>query len=153
MKLSLRHVESLEAALPLAPTLDRYAAEFWREFSDQPWPAGASERFLRRSFAAPETVLVVASDASRAEPWAVCLTGPLQDPLRGDSTPTVLVLHVDPSLRRRGVAHELIEEVTRKLAARGHERLAARVAHNDDALISMGERWGFVRAWEWIVRE
>lgn len=153
MKLNLRRVESLEAALVLTPTLDRYAAEFWREFSDQPWPAGASERFLRRFFAAPETALVVASDASRGEPWGVCLTGPLEDPLRGESTPTVLVLHVDPALRRRGVAQELLEEVTRVLAERGLDRLAARVAHNDDALISMGERWGFVRAWEWIVRE
>lgn len=153
MKLNLRRVENLDAALALTATLDRYAAEFWREFSDQPWPSGASERFLRRFFAAPETALVVASETGRAEPWGVCLTGPLEDPLRGESTATVLVLHVDPNLRRRGVALELVEEVTRALAERGIQRLAARVAHNDDALISMGERWGFVRAWEWIVRE
>jgi ribosomal protein S18 acetylase RimI-like enzyme len=83
----------------------------------------------------------------------VCLVGPLVDPLRGESLPTVLVLHVDPALRHRGVAHELIEEATRVLAARGLQRLAARVGHNDDALISMGERWGFVRSWGLMVRE
>ena len=31
--------------------------------------------------------------------------------------------------------------------------LWARAAHNDDALISMGERWGFVRAWELMSAE
>jgi hypothetical protein len=31
--------------------------------------------------------------------------------------------------------------------------LSARAGHNDDALISMGERWGFVRQWEMMVRE
>ena len=30
---------------------------------------------------------------------------------------------------------------------------AGRAGHNDDALISMGERWGFLRAWELFVRE
>jgi GNAT superfamily N-acetyltransferase len=153
MKLHLRRIESFEAALELAPELDRHSAEFWTQFSDSPWPAGAAERFLHKHFAAPETVLVVASDDTRAQPWGLCLTGPFVDPLRGDSTPMVLVLHVDPSLRHRGVANELIEDVSRALKARGLARLAARVGHNDDALISMGERWGFVRAWEWMLRE
>lgn len=153
MKLTLRTLESLEQALELAPALDRHAAEFWTQFSDEAWPAGACERFLRRAFEAPETLVLVAQDAARAEPWGVCVTGPFVDPLRGHTTPMVLVLHVDPSLRHRGVAHELIEEATRVLATRGLRRLSARVGHNDDALISMGERWGFVRAWEWMLRE
>ncbi len=153
MKLKLARVESLTEALELAPHLDRCAAQFWREFSDQAWPAGASERFLRRLFEAPETVLLTARDSSRAAPWGICLSGPLEDPLRGDRTPTILVLHVDEQLRRRGVARELVDELWLVLERRGLTRLAARVGHNDDALISMGERWGFVRAWEWIVRE
>lgn len=153
MKLDLRRVDSLSAAVLLAPLLDRCAAQFWREFSDQAWPEGASERFLRRWFDAPQTVLLTASEPGRGEPWAVCLSGPFEDPLRGEVTPTLLVLHVDPQLRRRGVARELIDELGRILQERGLTRLAARVGHNDDALISMGERWGFVRAWEWIVRE
>ena len=36
------------------------------------------------------------------------------------------------------------------LLERGVERLGARVEHNDDARISMGERWGWTRAWEWM---
>lgn len=153
MKLNLRRVERIEEALALATELDRHAAQFWAQFSDEPWPAGACERFLRQHFDARETVLVAALDGSRAAPWGVCLVGPLVDPLRGESLPTVLVLHVDPALRHRGVAHELIEEATKVLSARGVERLAARVGHNDDALISMGERWGFVRSWGLMVRE
>jgi hypothetical protein len=39
------------------------------------------------------------------------------------------------------------------LAERGMRVLAARAGHNDDALISMGERWGFVRAWELMLFE
>ena len=40
-----------------------------------------------------------------------------------------------------------------QLAARGVRGISARVGHNDDALISMGERWGFVRHWELLLRE
>jgi GNAT superfamily N-acetyltransferase len=65
----------------------------------------------------------------------------------------VLVLYVEPDARHRGVARALVEEATRLLAARGLRRLAARAGHNDDALISMGERWGFVRQWELMLRE
>ena len=36
------------------------------------------------------------------------------------------------------------------LAERGITRLGARVEHNDDARISMGERWGWIRGWEWM---
>ena len=88
-----------------------------------------------------------------ARAWGRCLTGPFADPLLGTTQPMVLVLHVDPSLRHRGVARELIAHADGLLYARGHATLAARAGHNDDALISMGERWGFVRSWELMVRE
>jgi GNAT superfamily N-acetyltransferase len=65
----------------------------------------------------------------------------------------VLLLFVSPDVRHRGLARAMVDAVTRVLAARGHEKLAARAAHNDDALISMGERWGFVRQWEMMLRE
>jgi hypothetical protein len=51
------------------------------------------------------------------------------------------------------VARALVHETARLLAARGAGTLAARAGHNDDALISMGERWGFVRSWELLARE
>ena len=73
--------------------------------------------------------------------------------LSAERLPMVLVLHVDPQLRHRGIASAMIEQSRHLLASRGCARLAARAAHNDDALISMSERWGFVRAWEWMLYE
>ena len=35
----------------------------------------------------------------------------------------------------------------------GLDALAARAPLNDDALISMGERWGFIRQWAYLVYE
>lgn len=153
MKLVLRQIQQLEEALALVPLLDRLAAEFMAQFSDQPLPSGASERTLRATFGARESVLVVAEGERRGETLGVCWVGPLTDPLLGTTQPLVLVLHVDSSLRHRGVAGELVTDIERILAERGVHRLAARAAHNDDALISMGERWGFVRAWELMVKE
>jgi len=148
----LTTVTALAEARTLAGDLDRQAAEFRAQFSDEPYPAGAVARFLERAFAAPETVLVVARDPSGAR-LGVCLTGPLADPLLGTAMPTVLVLYVAPTWRHRGIAGSLIREARAALAARGLATLSARVGHNDDALISMGERWGFVRHWELMLRE
>jgi GNAT superfamily N-acetyltransferase len=151
--LALRSVRKLEEALELAPDIDRRAAEFMAQFSDEPFPTGAAERFLRRHFDAPETVLLVARERKSSELLGLCLTGPLEDPLLGESVPMVLVLHVEPAARHTGVARQMVEMVSELLASRGLRRFAARVGHNDDALISMGERWGFVRVWELMLRE
>ena len=158
MKLQLRQVTQLEEALGLAERIDRSAAEFHAQVSDLPYPAGAAERALRARFAAPETVLVVAEDeaapaSERGRVWGLCLTGPFVDPLFGTSQPMVLALHVDPTLRHRGVASELVARAGEVLASRNLHTLAARASHNDDALVSMGERWGFVRSWELMVKE
>jgi ribosomal protein S18 acetylase RimI-like enzyme len=151
--LALRSVRKLEEALELAPDLDRRAAEFMAQFSDEPFPTGATEHFLRRHFDAPETVLLVARDRKNSERLGLCLTGPLEDPLLGQRVPMVLVLHIESAARHRGVARQMVDMVSELLASRGLTRLAARVGHNDDALISMGERWGFVRIWDLMLRE
>jgi GNAT superfamily N-acetyltransferase len=156
MKLALRTVSRLEEALTLAPLLDGSAAEFHAQCSDDPYPQGAAERFLRERFPSPATVVVVAEEEGAApggRAWGVCVTGPFTDPLLGTTQPMVLVLHVDPALRHRGVARELVDQADSLLRSRGYPTLAARAGHNDDALISMGERWGFVRSWELMVRE
>jgi ribosomal protein S18 acetylase RimI-like enzyme len=151
MKLRIRRVASLEEALALAPRLDEHSAEFMGQFSDEPFPAGACERFLRRHFETRECALIVAEAESRI--WGVALSGPFTDPLLGTTMPMIVVLHVDPSLRHRGVATELVQEIERAMSERGIANLCARAAHNDDALISMGERWGYVRSWELMVKE
>jgi GNAT superfamily N-acetyltransferase len=98
-------------------------------------------------------VLLVAESSRGKTDLGVCLTGPFEDPLIGARVPMVLLLFVSPDVRHRGLAHAMVEEVSRLLMERGHRTLAARAGHNDDALISMGERWGFVRQWEMMLRE
>ena len=148
MELALRTITDRAEALTLAGALDERAAEFMAQFSDEPFPAGATARFLERHGDDPATVLVKAETEPSGPFAALCLTGPLEDPLLGGTTPMVLLLHVETAWRHRGVARRLVEEVRRVLAERGIGRLTARVGHNDDALISMGERWGFVRQFE-----
>ena len=152
MKVELTPVTSLEEALALAPRLDDCAAASLAEFSDDPFPAGATERFLRRHFDADETVLVVAR-VSNGDPVGLCLVGPFEDPLTAVRVPMVLTLHVATAWRHRGVARSLVSEAQSQLVGRGQTKLAARAGHNDDALISMGERWGFVRLWELMLLE
>lgn len=153
MAVAARVVSERDEALRLAPALDERAAEFMAQFSDAPYAAGAAARFLEQHFDDPATLLVVAESAPGG-PWAgLCLVGPFRDPLLASSLPMILVLHVEPAWRHRGVARLLLERASGELAARGIRGLAARVGHNDDALISMGERWGFVRTFELMERE
>ncbi len=153
MQLELRPITSLDEARSLGPRLDASAAEFQAQFSDSPYPPGSAARFLERAWSESETVLLGAFKPGADAPAGVCLCGAHVDALSGERVPMVLVLHVDDELRHRGVARALVERCRTLLAARGHKRLAARALHNDDALISMGERWGFVRAWEWMLYE
>lgn len=153
MQIELRPLTRLDEARPLCPRLDRAAASFQAQYSDEPYPAGSAERYLERSLDEPETVLLAAFKPGSREAAGVCLIGAHVEPLSGERVPMVLVLAVDDELRHRGVARALIERGRAILQGRGIQRLAARAAHNDDALISMGERWGFVRAWEWMLYE
>lgn len=149
---TLRTVTDPAEALALAPELDRYAAEFQTQFSDEPYPLGSAARFVEQQLDRPESLLLQARDEAGAT-LGLCLIGPLLDPLMGTALPTVLVLYVSPTWRHRGMARSLIKAASETLADRGVTGLSARVGHNDDALISMGERWGFVRHWELLLRE
>lgn len=147
----------LEQALELAPSLDAYVGEITAEFRDEPVEGGVARRLFERHFGEPETLVLTAwresEGRSDGPPIGVCVTVPLVDPLLGDRLPLVVLLHVDRDYRHRGLAHQLIEHASRELESRGIRALAARAGHNDDALISMGERWGFTRVWELMVRE
>ncbi len=152
MPLEIRPVTLLQEALRLAPELERQAALFQAQFSDQEFPRGAAARFLAHHFDEPESLLLLAAQAG-GEPLGMCLIGPYVDSLSGERLPMVLVLYVVPASRHQGIARRLVEEARSTLRSRGITRLAARAGHNDDALISMGERWGFVRAWELMLLE
>lgn len=151
MNLVLRNVTDRDEALALAGELQKAAADGLSEMRTEPLPEAAVERFLESRWGAPETLLLAAEEKGGARRWGLCLVGPHEDPLTLERTPVILALAVDPNLRHRGVARALVAEARRTLAQRGLRALAARAAHNDDALISMGERWGFIREWEWMV--
>jgi GNAT superfamily N-acetyltransferase len=157
MAAALRIVTDRDEALGLAPALDACAREFMAQFSDVPYPEGASRRFLEQHFEDPATVLVEArpeGDVGGLDGWAaLCLVGPFRDPLLGTVIPLVLVLYVRSAWRHRGLGRSLLERAAGTLEERGVGGLTARVGHNDDALISMGERWGFVRNFELMQRD
>ena len=149
----IRCVEKLEEALELSTALETYVAQATAEVRDGPLPEGTCRRFFERHFGDGETVLLVAETRPGRADLGVCITGPFEDPLVGTRVPMVLVLFVSPTARHRGLAKTLVEQAGARLAKRGLTALAARAGHNDDALISMGERWGFVRQWEIMLRE
>ena len=153
MDVQIKHVTALDDAIDLAPEIDRYAEETLSELRDDPPPEGLGERCLRRALDTPEGLVLTAHLPGNDERVGWCVTGPLVDPLAGDSQPMVVALFVNPEFRHRGLARALVRAARAELVRRGHRVLAARAGHNDDALISMGERWGFVRAWEVMVRE
>lgn len=115
-------------------------------------PAELARRYLER-LGPREAMLVVAEPREVDRPLALAASAPFEDPLSGEVRALMVLLYTDPSIRQRGVARALTQELRRLLAARGVPELWARAAHNDDALISMGERWGFVRAWELMSAE
>lgn len=153
MNLKLRPIDDLGEAQALADLLAKGAEASSQGFDEEEPQEGAAARFLERHFQAPETLLVVAEAAEEPGPLAFALTGPLEDPWTGSRWPLLVGLWVRPNIRHRGVARALVQEVGRLLDQRGIQLLAGRTGHNDDALVSMGERWGFVRAWEFLVRE
>lgn len=153
MNLSLRPVEDPAEAIALAPELEACAAAALEEFRDEPLPAGVGQRLAEQTAAGGDALLLVAEESETGRRRGLCAVAPLVDPLTGERLPMIVVLSVDPDLRHRGVARALAGEARRVLARRGFPHLAARAGHNDDALISMAERWGYVRTWELLVHE
>lgn len=152
MDIQLRRLRELEEAARLGPELDEYIAQATADFRDNAPPAGTGLKLLERSLDAPEGMVLVA-ETTAGERLGYCVVGPLIDPVVGDRWPMVLALWVHPEYRHRGLGGSLIKRVIADLQAAGGYALAARAGHNDDALISMGERWGFVRHWELMVHE
>ena len=145
-------VAGREEAETLLPLLEQALRETSLAWGEQPAP-GLAERYLGRVFRRREAALVVAQEKEGGRAVALAGSAPFEDPLSGAVRAMLVLLYVEPSIRQRGVARALVAELRRALAARGVEGLLARAGHNDDALISMGERWGFVRTWELMSAE
>ena len=147
MNLRLRAIATREEARGVQALLEQAMREVSGGLSSRP-ASEIARRYLERSLGTREALLVVAEPREVDRPLALAGSAPFEDPLTGERRAMLVVLYTDPSIRQRGVARAVTGELRRQLAARGVTELWARAAHNDDALISMGERWGFVRAWE-----
>lgn len=155
MNLKLRALDADAAATHLElvqRALEESAATYLADAEEELSP-GVAGRLVGSVGKRDEALVLVAEAGEEPRPMALCLTAPLDDPLIDAPTACIVALWVDPRLRHRGVARAMVQEARRTLAERGVVRIAARTGHTDDALISMGERWGFVRAWEFLVHE
>lgn len=152
MDAQLRIVDDREAARAFEPRLDAAAREAQEIHEAVPPPSGWAQRWLDAHLAEPGSLLIVAESAAGEADLGFVLVGDWTDPLEIERIPMILLLSVDSGHRHRGVAGALVERAQTVLRERGLPRLAARAPHNDDARISMGERWGFVREWEVLER-
>ena len=153
MNIQYRRIEELAEALRHADALQGFAREIVAEMREAEIPAGAIGERLEQEFGRPETFLLVAEDPAVSGALGLCLTLPFRDPLTTECVPMIVVLGVQQRSRNQGIARGLVQAALAATRERGMPALAARAAHTDDALISMGERWGFVRAWEWMAHE
>lgn len=153
MDVILKILEARDDALTLSSDIDQYTREATAEFRDEATPDGIGVRLVREHFDSPHCIFLTATDARTEERIGLCVTVPFVDPLVGDAMPMVVVLSVHGDFRHRGLAKQMIGMLHEEFSNRGIRTLAARAGHNDDALISMGERWGFVRSYEVMVHE
>lgn len=150
MKVSLTLHEKPCDWADLIADLDRYVSQLTAEWTDRIPGEGLGVALLGRVVESTAGLLLTAhsseGDDLPGTRLGYCVVVPLKDPLTGMETPFIAALEVDRSYRHRGLARSMVDAVTAEMKRRGHPELAARAGHNDDALISMGERWGFVRA-------
>jgi len=151
LKLDLSLVGEKQQALELAPDFEPLLLEALETMLPSEAGSGALTAFLERAFDEPETLLLVARERGDERVWGLCLVGAFVDPFTAERLPMLLALWVDPGLRHRGVARALQAEARRLLVERGQSSFCTRAAYNDDALVSMAERWGYVRQWEWML--
>ena len=139
----------------LVSDLDRYVGQLTAEWTDRTPGDGPGAALLQRVEGSPAGLLLTAHSSEGDGPpgarLGYCVVVPWADPLTGLETPFIAALEVDRNYRHRGLARSMVDAVTAEMKRRGHHELVARVGHNDDALISMGERWGFVRSHEVMV--
>lgn len=112
----------------------------------------AAERFAREALGGRDALLLLARGPAGVD-LGILFAAASRNPFLGTSVPFVYALFVRPENRRAGVAAALLARAERIYRARGFGALAAEVPYQDDALISMGERRGYVREREWMAKD
>ncbi|MGH7150109.1 MAG: GNAT family N-acetyltransferase [Planctomycetota bacterium] len=114
--------------------------------------AAAAERFAREALAGPDALLLLARGPGPVDLGVLFAAGS-RNPFLGTSVPFLYALFVRPENRRAGLAAALLSRAEKIYRTRGFGALAAEVPYQDDALISMGERRGYVREREWMAKD
>ena len=114
--------------------------QLWEEFEsvvpDKPWrPDDTDEHRAALDAAIGQDIVLIAEENGGAVGLAVLTR-------RGPKLGFVDILYVRPSARRRGVAAELVRELTTRLAAEGVEMLELEVLASNEAARAVYERWG-----------
>ncbi|HED64920.1 MAG TPA: GNAT family N-acetyltransferase [Planctomycetes bacterium] len=148
MNLRLRSIESHDEALRFAPDLGRGLLESYPAASPELSGEELASAFLEAHRGAAAMFFLVAE--GEAGTLAVAATAPWRDPVTLQTSPMLVALWVDPAIRHRGVARELVRELRRLVARHGFSTLLGRVPTGDDALLGMAERWGMVREQELV---
>jgi ribosomal protein S18 acetylase RimI-like enzyme len=114
--------------------------QLWEEFGsvvpDKPWRESDADEDLAELEQAIQNGIVLLAEEDGAAVGLAVLTR------RGPRLGFVDILYVRPHARRRGVAAELVRELTATLAAEGVEMLELEVLASNDAARAVYERWG-----------
>ncbi len=147
MDVTLRPIADLSEAPGLVGELEAYLAHHG------PPSSAAAEPLLRCALTDEAGLVLVALPRGGGERCGFCVTAPAREAWEAAGEPAIVALWTAPDYRHRGLARAMVADARQRLCARGYPRLRAWVEHGDDALISMGERWGFLRAREELIWE
>lgn len=109
--------------------------------------------FMQSSLGHPSTVLLIARDAKSEQFAGVMFVAARKDPFIGKEDPYIYLLYTVREFRRLGLAATLIDKGEEILRRRGQKSLSAPAGHNDDAIISLGERRGYLREIEFMSKQ
>ncbi len=150
MKFELKELSGEEAAGPLWDRIRRAAVENYPEDEVE---EAAARAFVRESLAGKGSICLAGYDTGERKLAGVLFAGPYRHSFLAHRDAVIYWLYVWPEYRNLGLASQLLDRAESALAARGVGWLRAHAAHNDDRIISMGERRGYVREIEVMVKE
>lgn len=152
MSFPIEECTSPDDAAPCLAWVDAAVREIYAAES-VPQSGESARRFLLRSLGQPGSLLLLAKDEKTKKAIGFLFLAPREDGFLGVRVPFLYLLFVLPEFRRLGAARDLLLRAEKWLVGQGARMLVAPAIHNDDAIISMGERRGYLREREWMVKE
>jgi GNAT superfamily N-acetyltransferase len=106
---------------------------------------------VEAAFGDPALLCLLAEEEGSAAGFLLAL--PWSDPFLGKKGSEMRLCFVRPHSRRQGVAASLVARAERILAARGVASISLLLPTQDDPLVSIAERHGYVRVREWLEKD